>query len=296
MTPERILSLHDARVAGYRSLRERALRDEGLFVTEGALLAERLLESRFPIESLLVSAGSEARWCALAAGRAPLYVAEPALLRQIVGFDFHRGVLGLARRLPFPDAPTLARQIEQQAAQDEPPAGSAEFLRRLQLVACPATETAENLGLIVRSARAFGAQGLLLPTDGADPLSRRCLRQSMGSSLFLPTARSHDLLRDLREMRRSLGLRLVAAVAGASPSTEGASGRHGGAVVPLPNFIWPARAVLAVGHEYGGLDPLWLDSCDDLVTIPVAPGCDSLNVAVATGVLLHHMSCAATPR
>ena len=268
-----IVSLDDPRVSGYRSLRERSLRDEGLFVTEGALLAERLLQSRFSVESILVSEGSLARFAGLARDRAPLYVAQPSLLRQIVGFDFHRGVLALGRRLPFPGVTSLVEALADSVA------GSSGAMR---LVACPQTETAENLGLIVRSARAFGVHGLLLPQDGADPLSRRCLRQSMGSARFLPTARSARLLDELRELSRSLGLRLVAAVA------SNASDRR--SAIPLSKFEWPERSVLAVGHEFNGLDPLWLESCDDWVTIPVAPECDSLNVAVATGVLLHHMS------
>jgi tRNA G18 (ribose-2'-O)-methylase SpoU len=260
-----ICSLDDSRVAGYRNLRERNLRDEGLFVTEGALLAERLLQSRFPVESLFVTVENAARFSELLQGRAPLYVAEAALMRQIVGFDFHRGVLGLGRRLPFPNVTSTAQQLSS-------------FSERLQLLACPSTETAENLGLILRSAAAFGVHAVLLPTDGADPLSRRCLRQSMGSALSLPVARSGDLLSELCSLRQTHDLRLIAAVAGDNES-----------VVPLNDFIWPPRAVLMVGNEYSGLDARWLEKCDYRVTILIAPGCDSLNVAVATGVFLHHM-------
>jgi tRNA G18 (ribose-2'-O)-methylase SpoU len=60
-------------------------------------------------------------------------------------------------------------------------------------------------------------------------------------------------------------------------------------VVPLDSFRWPARSVLVVGNEFHGLDEEWLALCDNFVTIPLAPNCDSLNVAVATGILLHHM-------
>lgn len=276
-TIQTITSLDDPRVALYRNLRERNLREEGRFITEGALLAERLLQSRFPVESLFVTEENAPRFAALLEALpealpengaplcAPLYVAQAALMRQVVGFDFHRGVLGLGRRLPFPDLASLI----------VPMASTRETLR---LVACPGTETGENLGLILRSAAAFGVHGVLLPHDGADPLSRRCLRQSMGSALSLPIARSADLRAELCALRSSLGLRLVAAVA-----------EEGEAVMPLNNFAWPARSVLIVGNEYHGLDASWLAACDHLVTIPVAPGCDSLNVAVATGIFLHHM-------
>jgi len=273
-----IHSLDDPRVAGYRSLRERSLRDEGLFITEGALLAERLLQSRFPVESLLVAEESQAQFAAPMPDGVPLYVAASALVRQIVGFDFHRGVLGLGRRLPFPTAQTLVESLIE--SEHERP----KYLHApLQLIACPGTESGENLGLILRSSAAFGVGGVLLPSEGADPLSRRCLRQSMGSALALPIARAEDLLSELRTLRPKFGLRLVAAVAAAN----GEQGERG--VIPLLDFSWPRRAVLVVGNEFHGLDELWLEHCDDLVTIPLAPGCDSLNVAVATGVLLHHM-------
>jgi tRNA G18 (ribose-2'-O)-methylase SpoU len=264
-----IASLDDPRVAVYRSLRERNLRQEGLFIAEGALLTERLLRSRFPVESLFVTADYAERFAVLMReaehDSVPIYVTESALMRQIVGFDFHRGALAAGHRLPLDTAQDLVQRLNLNNTS-------------LQFVACPNTESTENLGLILRSAAAFGASGVLLPEGGADPFSRRCLRQSMGGALTLPTAASPNLLGELCDLRRSCGLRLIAAVA-----DEGEN------VVPLSAFIWPQRAVLIVGNEYHGLGAEWLDACDYRITIPLAPGCDSLNVAVATGVLLHHL-------
>ncbi len=272
-----IESLNDPRIAGYHNLRERDLRKEKLFITEGALLAQRLLQSGFPIESLFVTKENATHFAQLLQGRAPLYVAEAALMRQIVGFDFHRGVLGLGRRLPGSGATSLVEQL----AKSNP-------TQALQLVACPGTESTENLGLILRSALAFGVQGVLLPSDGADALSRRCLRQSMGSALTVPTSHSANLLGELRDLRHNFGLSLIAAVA-----TDNTINQN--SVIPLARFSWPKRAILIVGNEYNGLDSHWLEACDYHVTIPLQPDCDSLNVAVATGILLHHMRCSICP-
>ena len=266
---QEITTIEDVRVNNYRNLRERQLREEGIFITEGALLTQRLLQSRFPVESLFVTEENAASFTQLLQNDAlsiPLYVAQASLMRQIVGFDFHRGVLGIGKRLPLPD---VISTIETLAASQH----------KLHLIACPDTETAENLGLIVRSAVAFGINGLLLSTNGADPLSRRCLRQSMGSALTLPIARSSNLLQDLRQLRQSAGVQLVAAVAQGDANP-----------VSLPDFTWPKRSVLILGNEYQGLDKAWLDECDYHVTIPLSPHHDSLNVAVATGVLLYHLS------
>jgi TrmH family RNA methyltransferase len=105
----------------------------------------------------------------------------------------------------------------------------------------------------------------------------------MGSALSLPIARSNDLLADLKTLKGDCGIRLVAAVAGDNIRAT-----------PLSQFEWPSRAVLLVGNEYLGLEAAWLDACDYHVTIPIAPDCDSLNVAVATGILLHDMTARAS--
>lgn len=261
-------SLGDPRVAPYRNLRERNLRAEGVFMVEGALLAQRLLHSRFPVKSLFVTPENAARFAQLLADlpapRPPLYVAPASLMREIAGFDFHRGVLALGRRLPLP----TAKECVERALQNK---AHARFL------ACPATETAENLGLIFRSAAAFGIDGVLLSGEGADPFSRRCLRQSMGASLTLPLAVADNLLDDLRCLRQQHNLPLVAAVS----ESEGA--------VSLSDFEFPPSLFLVMGHEYRGLDDDWISQCDYQVTIPIAPSCDSLNVAVATGILLFQM-------
>lgn len=264
-----ITTLDDERVASYRNLRERRLREEGIFITEGALLAQRLLQSHFEVESLFVTEENAASFAEQLQNRVPLpplYVAKASLLRQIVGFDFHRGVLAIGKRLPFPDALSTVSKTARSASS-------------FAFIACPHTETSENLGLIVRSALAFGVQGLLLSNDGADPLSRRCLRQSMGGALTLPIARSADLLQDLVALRQSVGLQLVASVA-----------QSDGTPIALPQFTWPQRSVLILGNEYQGLEKAWLEKCDFQVTIPLAPAHDSLNVAVAAGVLLYHLS------
>lgn len=263
-----ISDLADPRVAGYRNLRERDLRAEGLFICEGALLAERLMDSRFAVDSLLVSEDCQARFAPRLQGRAPLYVASAALLREIAGFDFHRGVLALGRRMALPGVAALVDGLIADGAAE----------RTLRLVACPSTETAENLGLIYRSAAAFGVDGVLLPKGGADPLSRRCLRQSMGAALSLPMAVSADLLGELAKLHASAGLELVATVAG-----------DGAGVVSLDEFVAPRRAVLVAGHEFRGLPPEWLEVCQHHVTIPIEAGCDSLNVAMATAIFLYQM-------
>ena len=76
----KIESLDDARVSGFRNLRERELRRDGFFIAEGALLAQRLLASRFGVESLLLTTENAPRFAALlgASGREAVPIYEQA--------------------------------------------------------------------------------------------------------------------------------------------------------------------------------------------------------------------------
>jgi len=256
----RIESIDDPRVAPYRAMKERTARGESIFVAEGVLLAERLLQSRFETESVFASDSFAAKIAPLVADRTPLYVASEAMLQQIVGFPFHRGVLALGRR----GRPPVVEEL----------IGGAEAESSLSLIVCPHVNQSENLGLIFRTAAAFGIDGVLLGAATADPFSRRCLRLSMGGVLTTPFAVSADLPHDLRRLRDQWGVDLVATVL--DDRAE-----------PLGDFAWKPRTALLLGNEFEGLPADCLQCCDRRVTIPMRPGTDSLNVGVAAGIFIY---------
>ena len=91
-------------------------------------------------------------------------------------------------------------------------------------------------------------------------------------------ARGADLLAArLDLLRAERGLRLVATVT--DPDAE-----------PIDRFERPPRLAIVMGSEAHGLDPDWITRCDSRVTIPMRPGAESLNVAVAAGIFLHHLT------
>ena len=259
---ESIDSMADPRIAAYRNLRDRTLRGEGVFVAEGRLLVERLLSSRFETDSVLVIKEYASEFAALGPGAVPLYVADEALLREIVGFNFHQGALAAGRRTPLPSACDLAESLQKRDRQS--------------LVVLPEVTKPENLGLIVRSAAALGVGGVLLGQRCCDPLARRSLRLSMGSVFQVPLARSIDLAADLLLLKQQFGFTLFATVL--DPDAE-----------PLPAVQWPRRTAMLFGNEYDGLGGTWLNLCDRRITIPMRPGVDSLNLGVAAGVFLYEM-------
>jgi tRNA G18 (ribose-2'-O)-methylase SpoU len=259
----RIERLDDPRIASYRNLRDRTLRGESIFIAEGCVVVERLLRSRYHTDSVLVEEEHLGKFAAMAPP-CPLYVATPELLRLIAGFNFHMGALAVGRR---PVGASMDALVT--AASDAP----------CCVVVCPAVTKPENLGLVFRSAAAFGICGIVLGRRCCDPLSRRCVRVSMGAVLEVPFTRTDDVLADLQALRHTWQFERVAAVLDL-------------AAEPLDGARLAARTALVFGNEFDGLTPAWLAECDRRVTIPMSQAVDSLNLGVAAGIFIHHWSAA----
>jgi tRNA G18 (ribose-2'-O)-methylase SpoU len=261
---QRIESVDDPRIAAYRNLRDRTLRGECIFVAEGELVAERLLESEYGAESLLVSDQFAEKFERLAAGRIPVYVGPESLLVEVVGFPFHRGVLAVGCR------PKQSRTLDELMVRMDP-------AKALSLVICPEVTKPDNLGLIFRSAGGFGIDGVILGDRCCDPFSRRALRVSMGAVLHVPFIRSADLLGDLKRLKDQWNVELLATVL--DPRAECLSGLR-----------WPRRTGILMGNETAGLLHDCLAVCDRLVTVPMDPRVDSLNLGVAAGVFMYDLT------
>ena len=253
-------SLDDPRLAPYRNMKERTLRGEKLFVTEGLLLTERLLESPFRTESLLVTERMASQVQSRVPPEVPVYVVPDELIAELVGFPFHRGVLGAGHRGEPLSLDLLLKEAGNRA--------------ELSLVVCPQVTQAENLGLLFRTSAAFGIDGILLGPQCCDPFSRRALRLSMGGVLRVPFVQSTDLAADLVRLKSEWGFERVATVLDQNAER-------------LTEARWAPRTALLFGNEFEGLSDDWLALCDRRLTIPMQPGTDSLNLGVAAGIFIY---------
>ena len=273
----RVASVDDARLDDFRVVSDPALmRGRGLFVAEGRLAVERLLASRFRARSLLViDAALEGLAPALAAcgeeHRPDVYVADSAQLRLVTGFRFHRGCLALGeRRGAVALGPELPRP-----APGRP------------LVVLEGVSDPDNVGSIFRNAAAFGAAGVLLSPTCADPLYRKAIRTSMGTTLQLPFRVAGDWPGVLARVRDD-GARVIALT-----PLEPATG--------IEAFVRRARGcaigiALLLGNEGDGVSRDALDLCDERVRIDIEPAVDSLNVAHAAAIALQRIrAVAASP-
>jgi tRNA G18 (ribose-2'-O)-methylase SpoU len=257
-----ITDLDDPRIAIYRNLKAtNRTRSSGQFVVEGEKLLDRLLASSFPVASVLAGARQEAQVGAKVPREVPLYVVPHELLDVLVGFNFHQGVLAAGVRCPGPGMDAIAVGLGTRAT----------------LIVCPRLDNPENLGALIRLGDVFGVDALLIGPRCPDPLSRRVLRVSMGMALRLPVIASESLDRDLARLGASWGFTSVATTI--EPDAE-----------PLDAFRRPERLALVFGSEAAGLDPEWASRCDRRLTIPMRPGAESLNVAIAAGIILYQVT------
>src|SRR4051795_4081092 len=99
--------LDDPRLATYRHLKAtNETRGGDRFVVEGEKLVYRLLESRFPTDSVLVTDRYEAHHSSKIPDDVPTFVIPHGRIEALVGYHFHRGVLACGRRRAWPDLPS----------------------------------------------------------------------------------------------------------------------------------------------------------------------------------------------
>ena len=229
----------------------RAGKEPDLLVLEGDRLVEDARATGLGFEELLVAAGREARAAELAAAGLAVRVVADEALAGVSGLTTPPGILALVR------APRPAAGAGLEADPDA-----------LVLVIAGVADPG-NLGAIARSAEAAGARAVCALAGGASPWNEKALRGSMGSLLRLPVHR----LADAGEARAALaGHRHVRA------ATRGGT--------PWRSFDWSGPLALWVSGETGEAAGATEAGALEPVTIPLAPGPESLNVTVAASLLL----------
>ena len=279
----------DPRLDLYRDLNDPAGRirldaDRSVFVVEGRLAVDRLLTSGYTVRSLLVDdhqvTAARGLVAATRARGAPVFVGSRPVVAGTVGFALHRGVVAVADR-PSPADPG---RLLADAVGETPPAGVPRLVAVLE-----GLNDHENIGALFRNAAAFGAAGVLLDPTCADPLYRRSVRVSVGHVLHVPFARLTPWPAGLLPVRAA-GFVVAAMVprpaAHRVPSVVGLSELR--ALVSGPRGA--VGVALLLGAEGPGLSEPALEAADVVVSIPMADGVDSLNVATAAAVAFHALA------
>ncbi|MBO9625840.1 MAG: RNA methyltransferase [Microbacterium sp.] len=257
----------DPRLDDYRSLTDTALRAVsepagGLYIAESAKVIERAIHAGHTPRSVMV----QRRWldgirALLAEADVPVYVVPDEVAEAVTGYAVHRGALASMHRPALPSVADLLAG-----------AGSA---GRSRIAVLEGVADHTNIGALFRSAAALGVDAVIVTPDCADPLYRRSVRVSMGTVFQVPWTRAREWPSGIGELKEA-GYVVAGMTLG-----EGA--------ITLDDLVveGPARLALVFGSEGYGITPATDELLDRRVTIPMAGGVDSLNVAAASAVAFY---------
>lgn len=144
------------------------------------------------------------------------------------------------------------------------------------VVALDGVTDPRNLGAIVRSAAAFGATGVIIPSRRSASMTAAAWKTSAGAAARLPIAMATNLNRAL-EQASKLGFTVLGLAGEGDVPLTGTPGTDG----PI---------VLVVGSEDEGLARLVREHCDALISIPIASSVESLNASVAASIALYEVT------
>ncbi len=258
-----ITSLSNPLIKQARALKQKKARDEsGAFLVEGILHVGQALEAGWPVDVLFHS---------------------PELLTS----EFARQLLAEAAAKHI-RCQQVSREVFESLAEKDNPQGLAAILRQKEtsltglrvrknslFAAVVSPQDPGNVGAILRTLDAVGADGLILLEGGADPYHPSAVRASMGTLFFVPFAEAS--FEAFVQWAGKKGFLLV-----------GTSARGS---LDYRQFAPPEKqAVLLLGSEQKGLSDAHMAACQQLIRLPMRGRASSLNLAVAAGVLLYRLS------
>jgi TrmH family RNA methyltransferase len=241
----------------------RAVRDgkvEELIFVEGLRLCEEALRSRLTIEAVIVSQELQRKERTagvideLSQAAKRIGSVSEKLLESVSYTKTPQGIVVLAQR-PEASESRLGAQLD----------------GRPLLVVLHQINNPVNVGAILRTSEAAGATGVITTKNTSDPFSPKSLRGAMGSAFRLPIW-SGPTYTETIEWCRQRGITTICAAVNATTT--------------YTEIDWTGPSALILGPESTGLTVEEMELADQRVSIPMRGMAESLNVAVATGVLL----------
>jgi TrmH family RNA methyltransferase len=235
---------------------------QGRFLLEGMRLCEEALNSNWEIESILFTASFEEKireknfFEKLEKPKVQLITVKPHDLQKLSDTVSPPGIMCVVK--------TRMNQIEDLWRKNS------HFILALDGIRDPG-----NVGTLIRTADAFGADGMLLSNDTVELLNPKVVRSTMGSIFHIPIWDEVDLETILPELRKR-NFKILA-----TDVTKG---------IRLDSVDYSGNICILIGNEAEGLRANLLTLSDELVHIPISGKAESLNAAVAGGILLYEIT------
>jgi TrmH family RNA methyltransferase len=257
-----VTSLTNPIVKDLRSLALKKFRDQqGVFLAEGLKLVIDALEQDWRIKTLVFAkSGKGNKMVEQVAART---FAKGGLVLEVT----EKVIAAITRR----DNPQVVVGVFEQQYQS---LASLKPKHNDVYIALDRVRDPGNLGTVIRTADAVGAKGVILIGDTTDPYSLETVRATMGSVFSVPLYKTTE--NDVLNWRKGFSGLIV--------------GTHLKGAVDYRTIPYANKpVVLMMGNEQQGLPDNLANACDKLARIPQAGRADSLNLAIATGVMLYEI-------
>ncbi len=255
-----ITSTANPRIKEIRKLRERKEQKRtGLFYMEGLRIIGEAFDKGTDIETLIVC---------------------PELLKTDFGLDLWKRAVNQGIEVLEVSQPVFESIAVKENPQGLAAAAKARFFNLNDLdisggIIVALTEVADpgNLGTIIRTADAVGCRGVILIGDCTSPYDIGSIRGTMGAIFSTKIVKTD--LNSFLEWKKRTGLQLVG-------TSDKASSDYA-------DIDYHDPVILLMGSERAGMSPEEFEACDEIAAIPMMRSSDSLNLAVATGVMLYQI-------
>lgn len=237
-------------------------KEEGLFRFDGIKLFDEALQSGAPIRYIFVSENASEKYkeainnCGIDAS---LYILSDEVFAKLTDEQSPEGIISVCQNL---DNISKVQNFDAVASD----------LRDKSVLILESIRDTGNMGTILRSARAFGIDALVISSDCADLYNPKTIRAAMGA-LFTQTVVVTDDIPYAVSSLREKGARVFAAALRRDSKKLG-------------SFELKMGDVIVIGNEGHGLSAETIDACDECVYIPMESGSESLNAAIAASVCM----------
>lgn len=206
---------------------------------------------------------------------------------QLLISDYGRQLVEKVRQDPSVETLEVSKAVFESLARKDKPQGIATVVRqkwtvlddisgaeRGVWVALEAVQNPGNLGTILRTCDAVGAMGLILLDHSTDPYDPAAIKASMGAIFTVPVLKA-----DLAALQDFINRNPAIGVVGTADKAS----------LDYSDSVYPDPILLLMGSEREGLSAPYQSLCESMVSIPMEGDCDSLNLSVATGVMLYQI-------
>lgn len=247
---KKIDSLQNPRVKQWKKLQTKKERDKsGLFLVEGFHLAEEALRAQDTVRELIISENTDLP-VKWDVGSAELYIVSEAIMKTLSETETPQGILAVCEK--------HERHIQ---------------LSNGKFLLLDGIQDPGNLGTIIRTADAAGLDAVIIGEGTVDVYNSKVLRSTQGSIFHLPIIKGK-----LEEWVENMKQESVPVYGTALQQA-----------VPYPHVKPAGSFALIVGNEGNGVRKDLLELCDQNLYIPIYGQAESLNVAVAAGILMYYL-------